>query len=124
MRLKLLLGSTLALGVLVTSWAVVARGQTPPAPLVDRVEFPEGYRTSYTPLFTFDRPDVRQIRVVYGNPEAAAVIEEVFRTRGMTVLSNARATAARRTESGAVVDLTDGRLVEVHDGRLVNQRRS
>lgn len=54
---------------------VGAQSQTPPAPFVDRVEFPEGYRTSYTPLFTLDRPDARQIRVVYGNAEAAAVKE-------------------------------------------------
>ncbi len=44
--------------------------------------------------------------------EAAAVIEDVFRTRGMTVLSNARAAAVRRTESGAVVELVGGQLVE------------
>ncbi len=40
---------------------------TPPAPLVDRVGFPENYKTEFVPLFAFDRPDVRQIRVVYGN---------------------------------------------------------
>ena len=43
---------------------VGAQSQTPPAPLVDRVEFPEGYRTSYTPLFTLDRPDARHVEVI------------------------------------------------------------
>lgn len=53
----------------------VAHSQTAPAPLVDRVEFPDGYRSSYTPLFTFDRPDARQIRVIYGNAPAASAPE-------------------------------------------------
>lgn len=45
------------------------------------------------------------------DPDAAAVVEGVFRDRGMTVLSNARAAAARSTGDGAVVELTDGRSV-------------
>ncbi|MBM3771488.1 MAG: hypothetical protein FJW27_09455 [Acidimicrobiia bacterium] len=47
--------------------------QTDPAPQVDRVGFPEGYETYYTKLFTFDRPDNGQIRVVYGNKAASLV---------------------------------------------------
>ena len=45
------------------------RAQTPaePAPTVDRVGFPENYQTQFVPLFAFDRPDARQVRVVYGN---------------------------------------------------------
>ena len=46
------------------------------------------------------------------DPDAAAVIENMFRSRGMTVLSNARATAVRRTEDGAVVELADGQRVD------------
>jgi len=46
------------------------------------------------------------------DPDAAAVIENVFRSRGMTVLSNARATAVRRTDAGAVVELADGQRVD------------
>lgn len=38
-----------------------------PAPLVDRVGFPDNYQREFVPLFAFDRPDIRQIRVVYGN---------------------------------------------------------
>jgi NAD(P)H dehydrogenase (quinone) len=45
------------------------------------------------------------------DPDAAAVIEDVFRARGMTVLSHARAAAARSTGDAAVVELTDGRSV-------------
>jgi dihydrolipoamide dehydrogenase len=44
--------------------------------------------------------------------DAARVVEGVFRSRGMTVLSNARAASARATGDGAVVDLVDGRTVE------------
>lgn len=49
------------------------RAQTQPAPLVDRVGFPDNYQTAYVPLFAFDRPDARQIRVVYGNHVASSV---------------------------------------------------
>lgn len=44
--------------------------------------------------------------------DAAALIESVFRRRGMEVLSRSRAVAARRTDDGVVVDLADGRSVE------------
>ncbi|MEE6280221.1 NAD(P)H-quinone dehydrogenase [Georgenia sunbinii] len=43
--------------------------------------------------------------------DAAELIENVFRRRGMTVLSRSRAAAVRRTEDGVVVELTDGRTV-------------
>jgi plastocyanin len=41
--------------------------QAQPAPLVDRVGFPDDYQTRFVPLFAFDRPDNRQVRVIYGN---------------------------------------------------------
>jgi dihydrolipoamide dehydrogenase len=44
--------------------------------------------------------------------DAASVIEDVFRRRGMTVLSRARAESARRHGDAVVVTLTDGRSVE------------
>ena len=46
------------------------------------------------------------------DPDAAMAIERVFRTRGMTILNNSRAAAARRTATGVVVELVDGRTVE------------
>ncbi|MBI3695117.1 MAG: cytochrome P460 family protein [Acidobacteria bacterium] len=70
-RLKLV--STLV--VLVTgALLVVAQSQTPqlPAPLVDRIGFPEGYQDLYQLLQVFDRPDTAQIRVIYGNDIAAS----------------------------------------------------
>jgi NAD(P)H dehydrogenase (quinone) len=52
-------------------------------------------------------------RVLPGeDAEAATVIEDVFRRRGMDVLSRSRAAAVRRTDDGVVVRLEDGRDVE------------
>ncbi|MCW2639551.1 MAG: pyridine nucleotide-disulfide oxidoreductase dimerization region [Dactylosporangium sp.] len=46
------------------------------------------------------------------DPDAAVVIENVFRSRGMKILGHARASAARRTADGVVVEMQDGRAVE------------
>jgi pyruvate/2-oxoglutarate dehydrogenase complex dihydrolipoamide dehydrogenase (E3) component len=46
------------------------------------------------------------------DPDAAVVIEKVFRSRGMQVLDRARASATRRTADGVVVEMVDGRTVE------------
>jgi pyruvate/2-oxoglutarate dehydrogenase complex dihydrolipoamide dehydrogenase (E3) component len=52
-------------------------------------------------------------RVLPGeDADAAAVVEAVFRRRGMTVMSQARATAVTRTADGMVVQLADGSVVE------------
>jgi pyruvate/2-oxoglutarate dehydrogenase complex dihydrolipoamide dehydrogenase (E3) component len=45
------------------------------------------------------------------DPDAARAIERVFSERGMTILGRSRASAARRTEDGVVVELADGRTV-------------
>jgi dihydrolipoamide dehydrogenase len=44
--------------------------------------------------------------------DAAVVVEDVFRRRGMTVLNRSRAAAVKRTGDGVVVTLDDGRTVE------------
>ncbi|WP_040398898.1 NAD(P)H-quinone dehydrogenase [Cellulomonas massiliensis] len=52
-------------------------------------------------------------RVLPGeDADAANLLEDVFRRRGMTVLSRSRAAGARRTADGVVVTLADGREVE------------
>ncbi len=52
-------------------------------------------------------------RVLPGeDADAAAVIEGVFRRRGMTILNGARAVAAERTGDGVLVTLEDGRTVD------------
>ena len=52
-------------------------------------------------------------RVLPGeDPDAAEVLEQVFRRRGMEVLSRSRAQSVKRTGDGVVVTLNDGRTVE------------
>jgi dihydrolipoamide dehydrogenase len=52
-------------------------------------------------------------RVLPGeDADAATVLEDVFRRRGMTVVDRARAAGVDRTASGVVVKLEDGRTVE------------
>ncbi|TDC41756.1 NAD(P)H-quinone dehydrogenase [Micromonospora sp. KC213] len=43
--------------------------------------------------------------------DAAMAIEQVFRSRGMSILNNSRADAVRRTDDGVEVQLSDGRTV-------------
>ena len=43
--------------------------------------------------------------------EAAAVLEEVFAERGVTLVKNARADSVIRTAAGVIVNMTDGRRV-------------
>jgi dihydrolipoamide dehydrogenase len=45
------------------------------------------------------------------DPDAAVVVEDVFRRRGMTVLSRSRAAGVRREGNGVAVTLADGRTV-------------
>lgn len=52
-------------------------------------------------------------RVLPGeDADAAELLEGVFRSRGMTVMSRSRAESAVRTEDGVRVTLADGRVVE------------
>jgi dihydrolipoamide dehydrogenase len=44
--------------------------------------------------------------------DAAAVLEDVFAERGVTLVKNARADKVLRTDAGVVVQMTDGRCVE------------
>lgn len=44
--------------------------------------------------------------------DAARVIEDVFKRNGMTVLSKSRAESVKRTKTGVVATLSDGRTVE------------
>src|ERR1041385_8349486 len=51
----------------------VGHTQSLPAPTVDRVGFPTGYRDTFKTLYTFDNYQNRQIRAVWGNATAASV---------------------------------------------------
>ncbi len=46
------------------------------------------------------------------DPDAAALLEDVFERRGMTILRNARATGVEPRSDGVTVQLQDGRTVE------------
>src|SRR5213594_719463 len=68
-----------SIGVFVASLFFVGYTQSLPAPTVDRVGFPTGYKDTYKLLYVFDNSQNRQIRRVYGNSVAAAVSPgEVF----------------------------------------------
>jgi hypothetical protein len=43
-----------------------------PEPNADQVGLPENYATQFTQFYVFDRPDNRQVRVVYANAAATA----------------------------------------------------
>jgi len=51
----------------------ISHTQSMPAPTVDRVGFPVGYKDSFKLLYVFDNFQNRQIRAVYGNDIAASV---------------------------------------------------
>src|SRR5207253_7052712 len=61
------------LASIATTRRFVSHSQALPAPTVDRVGFPAGYRDTFTKLYTFDNFQNRQIRVVWGNAVAASV---------------------------------------------------
>ena len=70
----LLASSGLATGALVVVFQLsVGQTQTLPAPLLDRVGFPAGYKDTYKLFYVFDNYQNRQIRAVYGNGIAASV---------------------------------------------------
>jgi pyruvate/2-oxoglutarate dehydrogenase complex dihydrolipoamide dehydrogenase (E3) component len=76
---------------------------------VTGAEFASGYSELGGPVTLVSSRD----RVLPGeDPDAAAVIEQVFTSRGGTLVRRARASAVRRTADGVVVDLQDGRTVE------------
>lgn len=75
---------------------------------VTGAEFASGYLAFGVPVTLVSSRD----RVMpHEDPDAARVIERVFRDRGMVVLGNARAAAVRGTGDGVQVTLTDGRTV-------------
>jgi dihydrolipoamide dehydrogenase len=75
---------------------------------VTGAEFASGYLAMGVPVTLVSSRD----RVMpHEDPDAATVIERVFRERGMAVLGNSRAAAVRGTGDGVAVTLTDGRTI-------------
>ena len=76
---------------------------------VTGAEFASGYLEAGVPVTLVSSRD----QVLPGeDADAAAVVEQVFQSRGGRSAERARAAAVRRTEKGVVVELTDGRTVE------------
>lgn len=75
---------------------------------VTGAEFASGYLAIGVPVTLVSSRD----RVMpQEDPDAAMMIERVFRDRGMVVLGNSRAATVRNTGDGVLVTLTDGRTV-------------
>ncbi len=76
---------------------------------VTGAEFASGYSELGVPVTLVSSRD----RVLPGeDPDAAAVIEQVFTSRGGTLVRQARASGVNRVGEGVVVQLQDGRTVE------------
>ncbi len=76
---------------------------------VTGAEFASGYSELGVPVTLVSSRD----RVLPGeDPDAADVIEQVFTSRGGTLVKRARAAGVSRTADGVVVELVDGRTVE------------
>ncbi|MGY1835222.1 NAD(P)H-quinone dehydrogenase [Blastococcus sp. SYSU DS0510] len=76
---------------------------------VTGAEFASGYLEAGVPVTLVSSRD----QVLPGeDSDAAAVVEEVFRSRGGRIAEKGRAAAVRRTGTGVQVELTDGRMVE------------
>jgi hypothetical protein len=91
---RVLLAAVLVLAVGSAVGVARATQQPPPgpAPTEDRVGFPEGYQTNYTVFYTFDRPDNKQVRVIYGNDKAASArFAEPFPYGSILVMETYRA---------------------------------
>ena len=73
---------------------------------VTGAEFASGYCELGVPVTLVSSRD----RVLPGeDPDAAEVLQQVFTSRGGTLLNHARASAVRRVDDGVLVELQDGR---------------
>jgi dihydrolipoamide dehydrogenase len=102
-------------GERILSWRDVYDLDEPPEHLivigsgVTGAEFASGYSEAGIPVTLVSSRD----RVLPGeDPDAADVIEQVFTSRGGTLVKRARAAAVRNTGDGVVVELVDGRTVD------------
>jgi plastocyanin len=105
---SLLASSALSLGAAPLGQQPPA-GPTPtprPAPAEDRVGFPEGYQSTYQTFFVMDRPDNKQVRVIYANDRAAAAHPGDFPYGSILVMETWRAV---EDDAGDVVLDEDGR---------------
>src|SRR5215471_2370453 len=65
--------AAVALAFFASPLLFISHTQSLPAPTVDRVGYPAGYKDTFKLLYVFDNFQNRQIRSVYGNDIAASV---------------------------------------------------
>ena len=99
---------------LAASMFFVGHAQSLPAPTVDRVGFPTGYKYSFHLLYTFDNYQNRQIRKVYGNHVAASVNPgQVFNFPYGSVILFESYTVQEDSAGEPVLD-TNGRFIPIN----------
>ncbi len=111
-RLLLVMPALLmTLGVFAMQALAQPAGPTPtprPAPAEDRVGFPDGYQSMFQTFFVLDRPDNKQVRVIYANPAAASVSPgAAFPYGSVLVMETYR---ALEDEASQPILATDGRF--------------
>jgi plastocyanin len=98
---------------LAASLFFVGHAQSLPAPTVDRVGFPTGYKDTFKLFYVFDNYQNRQIRKVYGNDVAASVTPgQVFNfPYGSVILFESY--TVRQDSSGEPILDENGRFIPV-----------
>ena len=100
-RFGFAVGVAMVLVFLIGPALFVGETQTLPAPTVDHVGFPAGYRAYYTLLYTFDNYQNRQIRAVYANPVAASVTTKRPARSNLTAVGRWRSPATRHPRASS-----------------------
>ena len=122
---RILVGSVVAtLTILILeSMLHVGHTQGLPAPTVDRVGFPTGYKDTFKLFYVFDNYQNRQIRKVYGNEIAASVTPgETFSFPYGSVLLFESYTVQQDAKGEPVLDI-NGRYIPVNLTTLFVMRK-
>ncbi|MFN0102561.1 MAG: cytochrome P460 family protein [Bryobacteraceae bacterium] len=108
--------------ILLTAAVTVSlTAQPAPAPAQDRVMFPANYTATFKKLFTFDRPDNGQIRVVWANEIAAGTRPWEAFPYGSVVLFESW--TSKRDASGNILLDENGRFTPDVLGTLFVKRK-
>src|SRR5438309_12086445 len=114
---------SLLLTFVVASLRFVGHAQGLPAPTVDRVGFPTGYKDTFKLFYVFDNYQNRQIRKVYGNDIAASVAPgETFNFPYGSVILFESYTVQQDARGEPVLDI-NGRYIPVNLTTLFVMRK-
>src|SRR5438552_5120881 len=114
---------SLVLTFVAASLRFVGHAQGFPAPTVDRVGFPTGYKDTFKLFYVFDNYQNRQIRKVYGNEIAASVTPgETFSFPYGSVLLFESYTVQQDAKGEPVLDI-NGRYIPVNLTTLFVMRK-